>query len=66
MLVKAERNGDSATVLVQNAETIRFVKEGGETIPVTELQKGDIILARIIDPKGRHFGLEVDEYILEK
>ena len=53
-------------VIVQNAETIRFVNGSKEVISVTDLQKGDIILVHFRMPTGRHFGTEVDEYIIEK
>lgn len=53
-------------VIVQNAETIRLVKDNKEVVSVTDLQKGDIILAHLRIPTGRHFGTEVDEYIIEK
>lgn len=65
-LVKAEVNGEIATVLVQNAETIRFITDKGKPVSVTDLHKGDTILARVVTPKGRHFGMEVDEFILER
>ena len=65
-LVKAEGNGESATVIVQNAETIRFVTGKGQPVSVTELKRGDTILAKVGSAKGRHFGIEVDEFILEK
>ncbi len=65
-LVRAEFDGEVGTILVQNAETIAFVGKGGDPIPVTELKEEDEVLARVVKAKGRHFGIEVDEYILEK
>jgi len=60
-----DENGHGG-VIVQNAETIRFVNGDKETISVTDLKKGDKVLAYFRVSTGRHFGTEVDEYILEK
>ena len=65
-LVKALADGVTGAVTVQNAETIRFITPSGDLIPVTELKKGDRILAYISPVKGRHFGMAVDETIVEK
>lgn len=55
------------SIIVQNAETIRFLDEKGNLIPVTHAKPGDQILVYSIEPTGRHFGMQVsDEYILEK
>jgi 3-dehydroquinate synthase II len=54
------------TVIVQNAETIQLIRDNGELVPVTYLKPGDKILAYFIRASGRHFGVEVQEYILEK
>jgi 3-dehydroquinate synthase class II len=35
-------------------------------IPVTELKVGDEILGYANPQTGRHFGIEVDEHIIEK
>jgi 3-dehydroquinate synthase II len=73
VLVKAKvtLDGDGGkvegTVIVQNAETIRFVGQDGRLISVTELKKGDKVLAYPTQESvGRHFGTKVDEYIVEK
>jgi 3-dehydroquinate synthase II len=56
----------TGSVIVQNAETIRFVGER-RLISVTELKRGDAVLVFSTgSPSGRHFGTKVDEYILEK
>ena len=65
-LVKAESEGEVGGILVQNAETIAFVGKDGAPIPVTELKEGDEILASVTASRGRHFGIEVDEYIVER
>ena len=53
-------------LILQNAETIRFITSNGNLIPVTELKLGDEVLAYTKMPSGRHFGLEVKEFIVEK
>ena len=64
-LIKAV-DKEIGSIIVQNAETIRFISEDNSSIPVTNLNIGDKVLAYIRSKTGRHFGLEVNEYILEK
>jgi 3-dehydroquinate synthase II len=54
------------TALVQNAETIRFISPEGNLIPVTSLKAGDNILVHVSEIKARHFGMAVDEQIIER
>jgi len=35
-------------------------------MPITEAKVGDEILVYVKPPSGRHFGLEVNEFIVEK
>lgn len=65
-LITAECNGQKGTALLQNAETIALVSPKGEPILVTELKSGQEVLVKLEEAKGRHFGIEVDEYMLEK
>ena len=65
-LIKAEINGELGSIILQNAETIRVVTKEGSLVSVTDLKVGNEILAHILRQTGRHFGMEVDEYILEK
>jgi 3-dehydroquinate synthase II len=65
-LIRAEINGESGTVILQNAETIRLVKKDGSLVSVTEIKPGDEVLGYSKPASGRHFGMEVDEYIVEK
>lgn len=65
-LVRARVDGVEGTVTVQNAETIRFVKPNGELVSVTELQKDDRILCHVTGARGRHFGMAVEETVIEK
>jgi 3-dehydroquinate synthase II len=65
-LVKAEIDGEIGTVILQNAETIRFVTKDDKLLSVTDAKIGNEIMAYMRPPSGRHFGIEVEEYIVEK
>ena len=65
-LIRAEIEGETGTIILQNAETIRLIKSDGTLLPVTEARVGDEILCYIKPPSGRHFGMEVKEFIVEK
>lgn len=64
-LVEAEVRGQTLKTLVQNAETIKFVAPGGKTVPVTRLKEGDEVLVHLSEG-GRHFGMKVEETVIEK
>jgi 3-dehydroquinate synthase II len=49
---------------LQNAETIRLVRPGGDPVSVVSLKAGDEILCRL-DSAGRHFGMKIKEDITE-
>lgn len=67
LMIKASSLGEIGGIIVQDAETIRFVKPNGELVSVTHLKKGDTVMVHAKIATGRHFGMEVsDEYILEK
>lgn len=65
-LIRAEINGEEGTVILQNAETIRLISKDGKLISVTEVKAGDEVLGYAKQAGGRHFGMEVDEFIVEK
>ena len=65
-LIKAKMNGEHGSIILQNAETIRLVTKEGKLVSVTDLKVGTEILAHVSKYSGRHFGMEVDEYVLEK
>jgi len=65
ILVKAVVNGEEGSVILQNAETIKLVAPDGKHISVSELKEGDDVLVWI-GKKARHFGVEVDEFIVER
>ncbi|MEO2241116.1 MAG: 3-dehydroquinate synthase II [Euryarchaeota archaeon] len=68
LLIKAEYEGIELQTIVQNAETIHLVREDGEPVSVVDLKPGDKVLAYVEtdERKGRHFGMEVEETIIEK
>ena len=65
LLVEAEANGQRASVIVQNAETIRLTDPRGEAVSVAALKPRDEVLVHLAGG-GRHFGAAVDETIVEK
>ena len=65
LLVEAEAGGTRASLVLQNAETVRLVGEDGTPISVVVLAPGDRVLGRIQEA-GRHFGIAVQERIIEK
>jgi 3-dehydroquinate synthase II len=54
------------SILLQKAETIRLVRSDHTPVPVTELKEGEEVLVHLGGSTGRHFGGEVDEFIVER
>jgi len=65
LLVEAEAEGNSYSLVLQNAETIRLVGEDGRARSVVDISPGDRVLG-CTKEAGRHFGMAVREKILEK
>jgi 3-dehydroquinate synthase II len=65
LLVEAKAGDSSVSLVLQNAETIRLVRENGQAVSVVDLAEGDRILGCVLEG-GRHFGVAVKETILEK
>ena len=69
MLVEAQAPGEGAprrvALVMQNAETIRLVRPGGEAVSIVALKPGDRILA-FLGGEARHFGMKIQESIEEK
>ncbi len=65
MLIEADADGEPISLVMQNAETIRLVSPEGEAISVTNLKPGDKVLGHI-EKSGRHFGMKVDETLIER
>ncbi|MHC4635689.1 MAG: 3-dehydroquinate synthase II [Planctomycetota bacterium] len=65
MLVEAEAENAKISLVLQNAETIRLVNPEGKAVSVTKLQPGEKVLGHI-EKAGRHFGMQVDETLIER
>jgi 3-dehydroquinate synthase II len=65
MLIEAQAQGHPISLVLQNAETIRLVSPEGKAVSVTSLKQGDTVLGHI-EKAGRHFGMQVDETLIER
>lgn len=65
ILVTAEANGVDGSIILQNAETIKLIDSRGSHVSISELKVGDEVLVWIGE-KARHFGVRVDEFVVEK
>ncbi len=65
LLIEARHEGKKLSCILQNAETIRLTKPDGTPISVAEIKEGDVVLG-YIEEAGRHFGMKVEESIIEK
>ncbi len=65
MLVEAEVEGTGIKTLLQNAETIKLVGSDGKPVPVTALKEGDEVMV-YFEAAARHFGIKIEETIIEK
>ncbi|MCK4729269.1 MAG: 3-dehydroquinate synthase II, partial [Desulfobacterales bacterium] len=65
MLVEAAYKDKPLSLVMQNAETIRLTRPGGEPISITHLKAGDRVLS-YLEEAGRHFGVKIEETIVEK
>jgi 3-dehydroquinate synthase II len=65
ILIEAEAEGMPISLVMQNAETIRLVSPDGKAISITSLKPGDKVLGHI-EKGGRHFGMQVDETLIER
>jgi 3-dehydroquinate synthase II len=64
-LVEAEAGGRNISVILQNAETIRLTRPDGKAVSLVDLREGSEVLV-YRENSGRHFGVRIDETILEK
>jgi len=65
LLVEGKADNKKVSAVLQNAETIRLTRPDGTPISVAELKEGDEVLG-YIESEGRHFGIKVEETIIEK
>jgi len=61
---KDEKHNEGVA-FIQQAETVRLVGKDRETIPITELKTGDVILGAS-DEKSRHIGKAIDGRLEER
>ncbi len=65
VLVEAEEKGQTISVILQNAETIRLIQPDGKSISLVDLrERSEVLVYR--EKGGRHFGVQIDETIVEK
>ncbi len=65
LLIEGVYENKKLSCILQNAETIRLTKPDGTPVSVAELKEGDEVLG-YIEEAGRHFGIKVEETIIEK
>lgn len=65
ILIEAECEGQVIRTLLQNAETIRIVGEDNRPLSVADVKAGDKVKV-FIDASARHFGIAIDETIIEQ
>ena len=63
-MLEVEYESRKFNIILQNAETIRLVSQG-KPVSIVNLKEGDSILSWLGE-KGRHFGMKVEESIIEK
>lgn len=65
ILIEAKIGKYPISLVMQNAETIRLTKPSGKPISIVKLKRGDEVLG-YMETAGRHFGIKVEESIIEK
>ena len=65
ILIEAEYKGNTIRTLLQNAETIRIVDAENNPLSVADAKPGDKVKV-FIEKSARHFGIAIDETIIEQ
>ncbi|HHJ63413.1 MAG TPA: 3-dehydroquinate synthase II [Aquifex aeolicus] len=65
ILIEGKHDRKKLSCILQNAETIRLTRPDGSPVSVAELKEGDEVLG-YLEEAGRHFGMKVEETIIEK
>ena len=65
ILIEAEYEGKTIRTLLQNAETIRIVDAENNPLSVADAKPGDNVKV-YIEKSARHFGIAIDETIIEQ
>ncbi len=64
-LVEAEENGQTISIILQNAETIRLTEPCGKAVSLVDLkEETEVLVYR--ERTARHFGVPMDETIIEQ
>jgi 3-dehydroquinate synthase II len=66
LLVEGQVEDETISAILQNAETICLVDESGHQVSVSRLSIGDHVKGYMSGSKGRHFGRDIEEKIIEK
>jgi 3-dehydroquinate synthase II len=65
VLLEAEESGQIVSTILQNAETIRLTAPSGKAVSLVDLKEGSEVLVHR-EGSGRHFGVQIDETIIER
>jgi len=65
ILIETEIKGEKINTILQNAETISLIGKDGQPISISKLKVGDEVLVNL-EQGGRHFGIKVEETLMEK
>lgn len=65
ILIEADADGERISTLLQNAETIKLVGADGSPKSVADLKIGDQVMV-YLEEGARHFGMSIEESIIEK
>ncbi len=60
-----ESEGKTINTILQNAETIALIDKDGKAVSVSKLKVGDEVLISL-EQGGRHFGIKVEETLVER
>nr|MDO8087811.1 3-dehydroquinate synthase II [Candidatus Sigynarchaeum springense] len=66
LLVEGKAGNENISAVLQNAETICLVDEAGNQRSISKLKVGDKVKAFVTSEKGRHFGKNIEEKVIEK
>jgi 3-dehydroquinate synthase II len=65
VLIEAEEGSHPISVILQNAEAIRLVQPDGKAVSLVDLEEGSEVLV-CMEKGGRHFGVQIDESVIER
>ncbi len=65
MLIEAKAQNVNISLVLQNAETIRLISTQKKPVSITDLKPADKVFAHI-EKSARHFGMQVEETLIER